>query len=365
MKLHSKTALTLALALVLASGAARAENGPAAETLFNDGKDLAARGRWAEACPKFEESQRLDPGIGTQFQLANCHERIGRLASAWSEFKDVAATAHAQGQAARERVARERARAIEGKLAYLTLDVEQPDVAGLVVLRDGASIGKPQWGSAIPIDAGEHRIEARAPARTAWQHTLRLDDGQRLLVRVPALRTEVAAPPTPAPVALAPVAPAPVAPAPVAPAPVTPPSTEPPPAALPETPATTVSQTEPPREAARGNGQRTAGAVVFGLGALSAGVGVVFGVLSKTAHDEADSHCRTDTLCDARGVELRHDAITKGNISTVAFAVGAVGLAGGAVLWLTAKKAPHTSARAALEPSFAADGAGIRLRGGF
>ena len=35
------------------------------------------------------------------------------------------------------------------------------------------------------------------------------------------------------------------------------------------------------------------------------------------------------------GVKLWNDAISAGNIATVAFVVGAVGIAGGAVLWFT------------------------------
>ena len=47
-----------------------------ARALFEDAKKLAAQSKYAEACPKFEESQRLDAGLGTKFYLADCYEHI-------------------------------------------------------------------------------------------------------------------------------------------------------------------------------------------------------------------------------------------------------------------------------------------------
>src|SRR4051794_25809493 len=79
-----------ALCLVGTTASAQSESA-AARALFAEARKLMAAERYDEACPKFEESLRLDQGIGTQFNLAHCWEKQGRTASAWGMFLDVAA----------------------------------------------------------------------------------------------------------------------------------------------------------------------------------------------------------------------------------------------------------------------------------
>jgi hypothetical protein len=92
--------------------------------------------------------------------------------------------------------------------------------------------------------------------------------------------------------------------------------------------------------------QRTLALVAGGVGLVGVGVGAVFGLKSKSDHDEAAKYCNGSACTDARGVSAGSDAHSAGNISTVAMIVGGVGLAGGAVLWFTAPRtSEQTSAR--------------------
>ena len=82
-------------------------------------------------------------------------------------------------------------------------------------------------------------------------------------------------------------------------------------------------------------GQRIGALVAGGAGVVAIGVGTVFGLRAKSKHDDAQKICPDRQCPNMDGVKLWNDAISAGNIATVAFVVGAVGIAGGAVLWFT------------------------------
>src|SRR5262249_8674230 len=83
-----------------------------AEDRFQEGRPRMNEARVADACPLFEESHRAAPSFGALFNLAECHEQLGRTASAWAEFRGAEALAQASGQTARRDKAARRAAAL-------------------------------------------------------------------------------------------------------------------------------------------------------------------------------------------------------------------------------------------------------------
>src|SRR6185503_16570996 len=92
-----------------------------AEALFEEGRKLLAAGEVRAACPKFAESYRLDTALGALLNLSTCHEREGRTATAWSEFRQAETEAASLRDEARRKLAADHAAALEPKLARLVV----------------------------------------------------------------------------------------------------------------------------------------------------------------------------------------------------------------------------------------------------
>ncbi|HEY8040905.1 MAG TPA: hypothetical protein VIF15_13965 [Polyangiaceae bacterium] len=330
-------AVLVALGLALATPfAARAQgtSEAAATALFDDGRKLMDQKRYAEACPKLAESERLAPSGGTLINLAECYEHTGQTASAWVSWKDAAARANAAGKADVEKRALGRAAALEPTLAKLTIAVDQgSDVAGLVVKRDGVDVGHAEFGVPIPVDPGAHVVEATAPKKLAY--STKVD----VAARQTDARATVSLADDPAATTAATVAP-------------------PPP--LPPAPTTAATTPDEPPPAQGGSTQKTIALVVGGVGVVGVAVGAVFGLNAKSKNDQALQNCRTSTLCTAQGLSLTDDAKSAATISTVAFAAGGAALAAGVVLWLTAPSS-HASTGLRVAPVVARSYGGVAL----
>jgi len=82
-----------------------------AQVLYDDAKAAMAKGDYATACQKFAESHRLDPATGgTLLNLAVCHEKMGKTATAWAEFIEAEALAHQYNRRDREKLGTSTAR---------------------------------------------------------------------------------------------------------------------------------------------------------------------------------------------------------------------------------------------------------------
>lgn len=338
----------VAAAVLVAAGLAPAAafaggNEAAAEALFVEAKKLAAQKKYAEACPKFAESNRLDRGAGTLIHLGDCYEKNKQTASAWATYKEAASAAQALGRKDWEKLASHRATILEAKLAHLTIRVDPSNdkegVKKTEVSRDGAEVTAASWGLPIPVDVGEHHVEASAPDKKSFKTTVKIArDGESAEVTIPKLESM-----QPEPSASAP----PAAP---------PPST---PAAAPR-----------PRD--DGSGQRTVGLIVGGVGAAGLAAGAITGFMAIGKSNDAKAICATDGPCASReAVDAADNAKTMGLISTVGFIAGGALLATGAVLYVTAPSAEplrgSAGSRTALRvaPSVGPTGGGVILGGRF
>jgi serine/threonine-protein kinase len=302
---------TLTVAVLASGPPARAQTAPsgndrvAAEALFDEGRTLVAAGKIAEACPKFADSQRLDPSPSTLLNLASCWEKLGRTATAWVTYREAASASHALGRADYVAAAQRHAEALAPKLARVTVEVPHP-VEGLELRRDGMVVSSVEWGQAIPVDPGTHTIQARAPGHAEWTVAAVALEGSLVTVTVPSLEAlpAPAMPPAPAPA--------------------------PPPAPALAPPA------DVPSRAQGESSLRTTGVVIGSAGIAGLVVAGTFTAFAKARYDDSLKNCEpgNPNLCNATGVNQRGDARTYGDVATVAVCVGAPALVAGAVLWL-------------------------------
>ena len=300
--------------MVALNGAAQSKSGgnrAAAEALFNQGRDLMNAGKFTEACPKFEASQQLDPGLGTMLNLAECYEKTGRTASAWAEYREAIPLARAAGSKARQDLATERAQALQDRLSTLTIRaISGEDTnAHLEVRRDGVALQEAELGSPIPVDPGEHVIEAAAPGKQPWSSKIQVGaDAAKVQVEIPKLEpADGGAPATATPVTAG---------------------------------ATTPTTNEPPSDKpTSGSAQRTTGLVLGGVGIVGLGLGTFFGLQASSKWSDAKDACKDFPYdCSSAAKDKQADARSAATVSNIGFIAGGALLAAGAVLYFTAPK---------------------------
>ena len=259
----------------------------AANALFEEGKRLITAGDVDDACSKFEASLQLLDQLGVRLNLADCHERQGRTATAWAEFSEAASQADKRRDA-RAAYARQRAGTLELRLTKLRISVLPANqLPALAVRRDGVVVPSEAFGTPLPVDPGSYTINASATGYLTW--STRIDarkPGAVITVEVPRL---VAVP----------------------------------------------ANAEPDPQHRR----HLLGLGVGGGGVALVGLAVVFGLEARSKWGSVGTHCDANHLCDAEGVSINHDARLFGNAGTIVGGIGLAALSVGTVLYVTAPAA--------------------------
>lgn len=116
-----------------------------------------------------------------------------------------------------------------------------------------------------------------------------------------------------------------------------------------ETPAASpsVEVQAPPAEGS--DPMRIAGLVVAGAGVVGIGLGAFFGLSasSKNSASNANGHCDVSG-CDPQGRADRTDALSAARLATISFVAGGILLAGGGIMFFTARPAKPVTRAGAL-----------------
>ncbi len=329
-----RVALSIVLTAALA-GQAAAGDKAAGEAAFLQAKDLMKAGKTAEACAAFEKSQAADPQLGTEYNLGICYEKLGRLASAWSSFRELA---QRDSNAARKADAQKHADALQPRLIKLLISVRAP-VPGLVVSRNGADVSS-SVGIESPVDSGDYELAAQAPGYKPWSVKVSAQqEGGTVQVTVPELEKLPETIDKPTDRKLEPIPPA---------------------GGL----GRTVVTGPAPKSS-----RKLIGLSVGGAGLAATGVGLFFGSRAMSKWSDAKKLC-PDSTCTSEnkptGDKLVDDAKSAGTISTVLVGVGVAAVAAGVVLYVTAPRGGAVEhAGLQISPMVGPDGFAVAASGHF
>lgn len=341
-------AKVVAIAALMLSGsgvyAGSAEDKAAADALFRAGRALVKQGKFAEACPKLEASQKLDPATGTLLALGDCYESNGQTASAWTTFNDARAMARKANDTKRADEAERRAGLLEPNLAKILIDVPQDTRgSGVEVRRNGKLVEPAIYGLEVAIDPGKQIIDATAPGQQVWTTEVIIEPKAPLTtIRIPSLVdmkpavTEYVPPKLPPPARVDPAPPA-----------------------------------DKPVSSGMGT-QKTVGLVVGGVGLAGIVVGSVFGVKALGNARDVQANCvenaSSQWTCPTQAdLERFDEGQTAATIANLGIGLGAAALVTGVVVFaLAPKHAPEkTSHTWRIAPVVAPGSTSVSVQGVF
>lgn len=270
---------------------AQASDPAAGEALFREGRAAAEKGNYELACQKFHESHRLDPAPGTVLNIADCEEKLGHIATAWTLYQEV--TQKLPSRDERHAIAQARVTALEPRVPKLAIRLAAGAPSDSVVRRDGVELKSASLDTPLPVDPGKHEIVVEAPGRAKSSVVIQIGEGETKRVSV-------------------------------SPGAVTPQSDK------------------PGGKTGTSSGSKTTGYVLGGIGIVGIGVGTVTGLMVLSKKSTVDDNCNAQKVCNQAGKDAADSGKTLGTISGASFILGAVALGAGAYLVLSSKEKQPT-----------------------
>lgn len=320
----------------------------AARLIGEEGLTLFDQGKYVDALDRFERADDLIKAPTLGLMAARSLEKLGRLVEASDRYQQVSgmkvgadaseAFKQAQTAAAKER------EGLVPRIPNVDVSVEGPGAEQVTALMlDGRRVPPEKTGSArpisakIPVDPGDHRLEAKAPSGEAFERfTVSEGATERVVLTLTGSANKSLLPPDKGGAEQA----------------------------SGQGGADSGSSMPPER---KGKTQQTLGWVSLGVGAAGVAVGVITGSIAADKHAGfTDPPCDDDAKTCPPSFQDDIDSYnTLRPVSSVGFIVGGIGLATGAVLLLTlprggARYSTSASSSVTVTPFVGPASAGLR-----
>jgi hypothetical protein len=331
MRLPVLVATVLAL---LAGTAAAQKDKERADSLFKQGKKLMSEKHYNEACQAFEESFKLDPGIGTELNVAKCYEEWGKLRRAYRAYQQADQMAKDSNDSREPKIADLIAK-LEPQVPKLTIKLPAgASPSKLSVQVDGEELDSAAFGKSRRVDPGPHTIEWTVDNGAKQSRVVPVERGgnSELVIDLPGVAQPVRVEPR-----------------------------------VEATEDTHKPREEPVETSDPGSGMRIGAYVAGGVGLAAIGVASYLAFSAHSQYTTALSqHCGDHTnMCDPTGLSETHDARSKANLATGVFIGGAVVAGAGIVLFVLAPHATHGEHALRVVPQVDGHHAGFALDGRF
>lgn len=323
--MHLRSLTTISALLLLAS-TALAEPDAATKAKARDmgleGLTMYDNGDYAGALAKFDQAYGMYPAPTLGVYAARALAKLGKLTEASQRYQQViqmklSKDASEQFRQAQTDAENERAALIQ-RIPRLRVEVAGGGDQTTSVSVDGAAVAAADLGSGVSLNPGAHDVRGQRGQEVVSMNVA-LQEGETKTVTLefkPAAAPEVTPPPPPPQG----------------------PSSPPPPMAP-------LRDSFPRAGQDTGSGKRTFGYVLLGVGGVGLGVGAISGLMATGKKSDLEKVCRDLDHCPESSRSDVDQYNTLRTVSTIGFVAGGIGLAGGALLLITAPSAKEQSAR--------------------
>lgn len=285
----------------------------AARSLAVEGVKLAQAGQCKDAVDKLDRSERLRHSAIVLGHLGECQVALGKWIEGTENLRKLLREPLPPEPSPALEQAHQRAAAtlrdIKPRIPTLTVAVKGAENVDVTLRVDGKEIPDTMIGVPLPVDPGEHALEAEAPGFLKARATAKLEPSSKESLTLELKRDPFATQLTPTAAAAS--------------APQSAPATQ-----------RTQLALDPAPPASGTNTTRILSYVSYGVGAAGLAAGIILGRSAMQDENSLSDRC-PNKVCPPQYKDDLDAAKTKGLFSTIGFGVGAVGVALGTVLLIT------------------------------
>jgi hypothetical protein len=153
-----------------------------ADDLLQKGKDLIEKGRVDEGCVTLGQAEALQPTVDSMGLVAACHEKQGKLASAYHEYMTTADRA-ARTNDDRQKFALDQAAKLEARAPRILVKVAPGDQIKVTIAGATADVSAAARGTMV--DPGAVTVAATGPSGQKWSGESTVRAGDSIVVQIP------------------------------------------------------------------------------------------------------------------------------------------------------------------------------------